>query len=809
MGAAFGSTSANALHVLGDLTGSPDRLREARGFVAWPPPGYVPAATVFRRWSFRLFGEFDFSAASVAVVGDSGPVRIEVVHRGEAASYRPRPALVWEVAEILAQGAVPEPTGGDECYTVTISGVRAGGVTQSPYGYETCVLDLGGGSPDAGGPLGPQGLEPVDIAHDSVTLSWAMADQPAGVTVRSYIVERLDGVDWIGLHSSPSALTRYTVRGLRPSTEYSFRVRLDTTAGDASATATVRTATAPTGVPVSGHSADDTAGEVEVRIVARRAESGRVEFGLQQRERGGDWGGRLLPRQRFFPPDARVGRWLVSTPVALSTAAATGTGLPPGFDTTTTTTTTTTTQPTVDPYEELASRVLAGANFWRGSLTPLALDEELSAAALARARAQARNGDWQNDFDYGPLLMSDWEFWFSGNSAYIGRDLDDVAAARRLSDLLLDEDGFEALRCAPCTRLGVGAATAGGRTYATVLVAGPPPTEAEIAAVEREMAGLVNRLRASLGLRELVWDGGIAAVARRWSQRMAADGRLYHNPGYFEQYPGRPEFGAENGSHTDLRTSGGVGSLSAAIGRSFDGLVDSPDHYVNIVNPDLTHRGVGIVVDGTEVWITQNFARYRAAPPPEPPGPTTVTATGGDNRLSARWSAEANCDPITTWEFRGNVTGSFAGSVTSHTWTGIDPGRYTFEVRACNSRGCGAWGAAAATVTDPAAGSPATSPSVRLTRGRNAQGLDSGCAGSNCHFLRVELVDFQPGRYTVHCWHYAVSSAGWGHADWLSDTTSSTVSEHCIWGVPGHAVYVIVEDLATGETVQSNDAQWP
>ncbi|MCY4487507.1 MAG: CAP domain-containing protein, partial [Deltaproteobacteria bacterium] len=61
MGAAFGSSSANALHVLGDLTGSPDRLREVRGFVACPPPGYVPAAAVFRRWSFRLFGDFDSS----------------------------------------------------------------------------------------------------------------------------------------------------------------------------------------------------------------------------------------------------------------------------------------------------------------------------------------------------------------------------------------------------------------------------------------------------------------------------------------------------------------------------------------------------------------------------------------------------------------------------------------------------------------------------------------------------------------------------------------------------------------------------
>ena len=321
------------------------------------------------------------------------------------------------------------------------------------------------------------------------------------------------------------------------------------------------------------------------------------------------------------------------------------------------------------------------------------------------------------------------------------------------------------------------------------------------------MVGLVNRLRAGLGLGELVRDSDIAAVARRWSEQMSADGRLYHNPDFFEQYPGRPESGAENASRVDLRTSGGVGSLSDALGRSLDGLVASPGHYANLVDPVLTHLGVGIVVDGTAVWITQNFARYPVAPPPEPPGPTTVTATGAESRLSARWSAESNGAPVTGWEFRGNVTGSFDGSVTSHTWTGIDPGRYTFEVRACNSHGCGAWGAAAATVTDPAAEPQARSPSVRLTKGRNAQGVDAGCTSANCHFMRVELVDFAPGSYTVYCLHYGVAGHPAGY--WEKYTTSNTTSEYCIWGYVGHSTYVLVEDPATGARVQSNDARWP
>ena len=56
----------------------------------------------------------------------------------------------------------------------------------------------------------------------------------------------------------------------------------------------------------------------EVRIVARKLESGRVEFGLQQRQADDAWGERLLPRVRFFPTTATVGRWLASSPLTLA-----------------------------------------------------------------------------------------------------------------------------------------------------------------------------------------------------------------------------------------------------------------------------------------------------------------------------------------------------------------------------------------------------------------------------------------------------------------------------------------------------------
>ena len=57
--------------------------------------------------------------------------------------------------------------------------------------------------------------------------------------------------------------------------------------------------------------------EAEVRITAQRLADGRMEFALQQREADGGWSDRLLPRGRFFPATATVGRWLSSTPLTV------------------------------------------------------------------------------------------------------------------------------------------------------------------------------------------------------------------------------------------------------------------------------------------------------------------------------------------------------------------------------------------------------------------------------------------------------------------------------------------------------------
>ena len=513
-------------------------------------------------------------------------------------------------------------------------------------------------------------------------------------------------------------------------------------------------------------------GGAEVRTAARRVSGGRGEFALQERDADGGWGVRLLPEQRFFPADARVGRWLVSTPLALGVpggsttsppeaGSTTTTGVPPDDSSATTgddsSATTVTTKTQASLGEQVASLVLDGVNQQRGALPPLALGDGVTIAAQALAQAMADASDWQTDFDFAPHLQADWDVWRFVTARWTSRDPGDPAIARSLSDLVLDvpEHGRAALTCELCTHLGVGVATARGRTYTTVVVAGRAPAGSVIAAAEAEMAALVNTLRAGLGLRALAYDTDIAAVARRWSETMGAEERLYHNPNYWNQYPAGSLTGAENASQVSAPLS-----LSAAVRRSFDGLVDSPLHYANMVNPDYTHLGVGIALDNGALWVTQNFAQY---------APGTRTTAGSRPATETGSTSEPNGD--------STPPDSSAGP----------------------------------TPEDPGAGSGNTglARSVTLAKGRNAQGVHSGCTSANCHYLRVELVNFEPGSYTVYCVHYGVPSAGWKPGYWTTYTTSVTTSEVCIWGVAGHSVYVIVEDPASGDLLRSNDAQWP
>ena len=62
--------------------------------------------------------------------------------------------------------------------------------------------------------------------------------------------------------------------------------------------------------------ADSFAGDVQVRLIARRLQDGRVEFALQERANG-SWSDRMLPTRRYFLLTATTNRWLASSTLTL------------------------------------------------------------------------------------------------------------------------------------------------------------------------------------------------------------------------------------------------------------------------------------------------------------------------------------------------------------------------------------------------------------------------------------------------------------------------------------------------------------
>jgi uncharacterized protein YkwD len=130
----------------------------------------------------------------------------------------------------------------------------------------------------------------------------------------------------------------------------------------------------------------------------------------------------------------------------------------------------------------------------------------------------------------------------------------------------------------------------------------PEPTVVQVQTtvdLEAYVLGEINKVRANAGLSPIGLDPTISAISRDWSQQMAAGGFFEHRPGdqLNAMLPaGWRQWGENIASAPDIFWA--QSSLEA-----------SPGHYANMVGP-FTHVGIGVFTNGTQVWVTQNFARY-------------------------------------------------------------------------------------------------------------------------------------------------------------------------------------------------------
>ena len=165
-----------------------------------------------------------------------------------------------------------------------------------------------------------------------------------------------------------------------------------------------------------------------------------------------------------------------------------------------------------------------------------------------------------------------------------------------------------AVAAAAATFLALAAPVTAAQSLQFTVGAPAPCEQATPAETEQVIADIheyTNRERVSRGLNPVTRLASLDRIAQDWSEQMAAEDRMYHNPQIkalvADAYDGQWRSYGEN-------------VLQNWCGASGEALVqqwmNSLPHRLNLLNPLHTHLGVGVeVADSRKLYSTQNFAR--------------------------------------------------------------------------------------------------------------------------------------------------------------------------------------------------------
>ena len=120
---------------------------------------------------------------------------------------------------------------------------------------------------------------------------------------------------------------------------------------------------------------------------------------------------------------------------------------------------------------------------------------------------------------------------------------------------------------------------------------------------ESQMLELVNKERMSRGLKPLAADPELTEVARRHSADM-------FERGYFSHYTpeGVDPFQRMKAADVKFRTAGENLALAPTLQIAHTGLMNSPGHRANILNPNFGRVGIGIMNGGRRgLMVSQEF----------------------------------------------------------------------------------------------------------------------------------------------------------------------------------------------------------
>jgi len=142
----------------------------------------------------------------------------------------------------------------------------------------------------------------------------------------------------------------------------------------------------------------------------------------------------------------------------------------------------------------------------------------------------------------------------------------------------------------------VGAAIAVSLSAAVLLAStGAAPAQAET--YRHKMLRLTNLSRLGYGLRALVLNRRLSAIARQHSRRMADERRLFHSEDMARKLsPWQWSAWGEN-----------LGSTFGTLGTLERAFMTSAEHRTNILYPGFRRAGVGVVKRRGAFWVTVIF----------------------------------------------------------------------------------------------------------------------------------------------------------------------------------------------------------
>jgi uncharacterized protein YkwD len=135
------------------------------------------------------------------------------------------------------------------------------------------------------------------------------------------------------------------------------------------------------------------------------------------------------------------------------------------------------------------------------------------------------------------------------------------------------------------------------------------PGGASVAQVEAQSFALVNQARQAEGVQpQLVHDPRLDDVARAYSEAMRDRGFFSHIDPEGHDFVFRLQQGGI-GFRAAGENLARVMNASDPAAFAHQLFLENPEHRGNILDPRLTHGGVGVAREGRTYWITQLYIR--------------------------------------------------------------------------------------------------------------------------------------------------------------------------------------------------------